>query len=222
MGKVMTASNLTSEVKVAQIRPNKGRVLVTIKSWPAQSQGGVFLGVASSIIRGEQYITEVEAVGPDVSIVKPGDVVISSMYSGFHISTSDGQVKIINESDILALKPAQDMAEVGAFKPETFIPGINYMLVKVVNETEKVTDSGIVTNVDSINKEIKNDYSTKVCTVISVGDTNEYGKTFTLPKVGDSTIVDSFVGLKMNNMDVLNKDEYKIMYIFDVLGFVGK
>jgi len=220
MTKVLTAANLTSRVKLEQIEPSKGRVLVTIKSWPAQSQGGVFLGTAASIIRGEQYVTIVEAVAPDVTIVKVGDIVITSMYSGNHVAITDGQVKMLHETDILTYKPAQDMKQAKAFDPATFTPGINYILVKLADETEVTTASGIVTNVESVNKQSKTDAASKVAEVIAVGAQNENSKGYTPPVVGSHIILDSFVGLKMNSSDIMDKDEYRVMYIFDILGSV--
>jgi D-arabinose 1-dehydrogenase-like Zn-dependent alcohol dehydrogenase len=40
-----------------------------------------------TVIRGQQYVTEVIAVGEDVKLVEKGDVAMVSMYSGHHVTT---------------------------------------------------------------------------------------------------------------------------------------
>lgn len=218
--KSISAKNLTASVNMADIVPNEGRILVRIKAWPAQSEGGILTPNNYTIIRGEQYITQIEKVADNVSLVKEGDVAIVSMYSGFHVATKTGHAKILNETDVLAYKTGEEMNKNLNFNPETFEPGVNYILIELDNSKEVKTEAGIIASVDSLDTGNKNDSITKQAKVLKVGPTNDYGKQFKAPNVGDKIIIDSFVGIPLNNMDVKSKKEYRIMYLFDVLGFI--
>ena len=215
------AKNLTANTDLSEINPVDDRVLVTLKSWPKQSASGIFMPDEYVIIRGEQYITEVHKVGKDITIVKEGDVAIMSMYSGFHVTTKTGHAKIISETDILAFKEKKEMEKVKSFKPETFKPGINYILVKVFEKKTVRSDSGLITEVGDDDAFSKNDVVTKTGEVLAIGPTNEYGKKFTTIKVGSKIIFDAYVGLQMNPAEVTDPSKYIVMYAADILGTIG-
>jgi co-chaperonin GroES (HSP10) len=61
-----------------------------------------------TVIRGQQYVTEVIAVGRCEASGK-GDVAVVSMYSGHHVTTKNRARKIISEGDILNYKKAAEM-----------------------------------------------------------------------------------------------------------------
>jgi hypothetical protein len=53
------------------------------------------------------------------------------MYSGHHV-TKTGHAKIISEGDILNYKSSRN--EKTSFDPKTFQPGINYILVEMIEK----------------------------------------------------------------------------------------
>jgi hypothetical protein len=59
------------------------------------------------------------------------------MYSGHHVTTKTGHAKIISEGDILNYKSSRNEKTL-SFDPKTFQPGINYILVEMIEETVKV------------------------------------------------------------------------------------
>jgi threonine dehydrogenase-like Zn-dependent dehydrogenase len=60
------------------------------------------------VIRGQQYVTEVIAVGEDVKLVEKGDVAVVSMYWTSRNNKNRAR-KIISEGDILNYKKAAEM-----------------------------------------------------------------------------------------------------------------
>jgi len=208
---------LTTKLSMDSIEPVDDLLLVTIKSWPAQTSSGLIVPDSYTVIKGEKYITEVHSVGENVKMVKPGDVVIVSMYSGHHIATSTGFGKLIRETDIIAHKKEQNMI----LAPETFLPGMNYVLVKIEKEKELVTDAGIVVPASFAgNDKSKQDVATVVAEVISVGPTNEYGKKFDQVKPGTKIVLDSYVGLDIPNMEVTDESIYRVVFSNDILGII--
>ena len=216
-----TAKNLTSKIKVSQIRPNTGRVLVSLKSWPAQTAGGVIMSEGATVIRGEHYVSEVEAVGDGVKLVSEGDIVILSMFSGYHVATTDGHAKIIHDTDILTYKKKQQMNTLNNFRPESFEPGYNYLLIKMAQKKENKTKAGIITDIDGVAPQQKNEAATTTAEVLKVGKIHEESaEKGEVPNIGDHIVIDSFIGMKLNDTDVNPKEEYKIIYAFDILGFI--
>jgi len=218
--KPATAMNIMSKLLVENVKPTKGRILASVKSWPSQSDGGIIMSTGAVVIRGEQYVMEVEAVGEETHLVKKGDIVITSMYSGHHVPTEDGHVKLIQESDILVYKEKTKMDSVESFRPETFRPGLNFILIKITKSGEVTTDAGIITNIDSAAKLSKADVATKTAEVLAVGPQNSSAGDVVLPEIGERIILDAWVGLPLNNTDITAKDEYKIMYSFDILATI--
>lgn len=216
------AKNLTANNNLDEIKPVGDKVLIALKSWPTQSVGGLFMPESHTIIRGEQYITQVIDTGEEVTTVSKGDIAVVSMYSGHHITTKSGHAKIISESDILVTKKEQKMQDVLSFNPKTFTPGINYILVKLIEKKTIVRESGIVSQVGEDDAFNKNDVVTKTAEVISLGPINEYGKKFAGIKEGTTVIFDAYVGMELNPAEVTDVDKYRVLYSFDILGFVDK
>jgi hypothetical protein len=54
------------------------------------------------------------------------------MYSGHHVTTKQG-TKIISEGDILNYKKSRNEKTL-SFDPKTFQPGINYILVEMIEK----------------------------------------------------------------------------------------
>jgi hypothetical protein len=55
------------------------------------------------------------------------------MYSGHHVTTKTGHAKIISEGDILNYKSSRNEKTL-SFDPKTFQPGINYILVEMIEK----------------------------------------------------------------------------------------
>jgi co-chaperonin GroES (HSP10) len=219
MLKEVTKKSLTTDVGIEDIMPVGDKILVVIKSWPAQTLQGIIVPDSFSVIKGEKYIAEVLRVGEDITIVKKGDAVIVSMYSGHHVATKTGFGKIISETDIIAHKKESNMI----LDPETFKPGMNYILVKITKEKEIVTEGGIVLQASMLNNDSsKQDVSTTTGEVIAIGETNEYGKKFNQVNVGTKIIFDSYVGLDLPTMEASGDTIYKVMFAQDILGIVKK
>jgi co-chaperonin GroES (HSP10) len=219
--KERSISNLTADVNLTSVRPAKGRILIGIKVWPAQSIGGIFVAESYTVIRNNKYIAEVLEIGEGVTCVKKGHAVTVTAFAGYHVATKTGHAKIVSDTDILSSKENLNMNEINAFAPESFKPGINYLLVKIKNIKENVTDSGIVVSTGV--QQSKNDAITRVAEVVAVGDLNDYGKQYApAPKVGTNAIIDNFVGDRVNDVDTDPGYEYKVIYIFDILGWVKK
>jgi len=216
--KKKSLANLTADVSLESIVPSKGKVLISIKSWPAQSAEGIFISESYAVIRNNKYVAEVLQAGEGVRIVKKGDVITLSAFAGHHVATTHGHAKIINNTDILTIKKQADMTKGDAFKPETFSPGINYALVRIKNIKEQETESGIIVSTQT--ELSKNDAITKTAEVLSVGSRNDYGKGFTKPEVGSRVIIDNFVGDRLNDTVTDPEFEYRVIYIFDVLGYI--
>jgi hypothetical protein len=56
------------------------------------------------------------------------------MYSGHHVTTKTGHAKIISEGDILNYKKSRKKTL--SFDPKTFQPGINYILVEMIERKQ--------------------------------------------------------------------------------------
>jgi hypothetical protein len=63
------AKNLTANNNLEDIIPVGDRIVVALKAWPAQSIK-IFMPESYTVIRGQQYVTEVIAVGEDVKLVE--------------------------------------------------------------------------------------------------------------------------------------------------------
>lgn len=214
------AKNLTANNNMGQIHPVGDRVLIQLKAWPSQSAEGIFVPDSYTIIRGEQYIAQVVEAGPEATIVSKGDVVVSSMYSGHHITTKSGHAKIISETDILAYKKEEKEMKHLSFDPKTFIPGMNYILVKLIEKKTIKTKSGIISSVGEDDPFSKNDVVTKTAEVIALGPINEYGKKFAGVEKGSTVILDAYVGIEMNPSEISSDDKYRVMMPNDILGYV--
>lgn len=216
-GKQLTTKNVT---------PTKGKILIAIKSWPSQSKEGIIINAEThTVIRGELYVSEVIKSSIENSKYKKGDIIIVSMYSGNHINTSDAKTKIISEGDILMYKTKEEMNKTKSFAPDSFTPGINYILVKEKTIKEVTTTGGIIISKKIQEDTDKTDYATKVTTVVKIGDIKkiegmnieEYPK---MIKIGTEIITDTFVGLPMNQQNTSPEYIYNIMYIFDAIGII--
>lgn len=206
------AKNLTAQNDLSAIKPAGARILATLKSWPAQSASGIFVPNSYSVIRGEKYIAEVYDVGESVTMVAKGDVIVFSMFSGYHVTTKSGHAKILDESNILLYKSKQQMkTDNSSFDPSTFKPGVNHILVEVFKRGEKVTAGGILVEQGDDSAFSNNDAVTKSGRVISIGKVNDYGKQYDNTEVGSVVVFDSFVGIDVNTNDVTDVDKYKLM-----------
>jgi co-chaperonin GroES (HSP10) len=214
--------NLTAENDLHEIVPVGDRIVVSLKSWPSQSASGIFVPDSYTVIRGEKYVTEVVAVGEEVTIVGVGDIVIISMYSGHHITTKTGHAKIIKETDIFTFKAKKDMETPLSYRPETFQPGYNYIMVELDKKKEVFTDGGILVETGDDGAFSQNDVTTKTATVVAIGPVNEYGKQFEAVKVGARVIFDAYVGMALNATTTEDEGRYRVMFTSDVLAFVNK
>jgi co-chaperonin GroES (HSP10) len=217
VGAKETKISAFSEVK--SIRPVSNRLVAEIKTWPAQSEGGLFVTDSYSVVRAEQYITTIGEVGPDVSLVKKGDMAIVSMYSGHHIKTAPGspKIKIIYDTDILAYKTEEDMITTDKFNPATFKPGINYILVQLEEESEIVSESGLITKTKGMTQS-KNDVATMIGKIITLGVINKHCVACEAAVVGDHIVFDSFVGLELASYDISGSTKYRVMAADSILG----
>lgn len=216
------ARNLTATNEMKDFHPVGDRVLVTLKAWPTQSVGGIFMPESYTIIRGSMYVTEVVAVGEEVSLVAPGDVAVVSMYSGHHVTTTTGHAKIISESDILIYKKADVMKKTLSFDPKTFNPGINCILVEVIKKRTERSEGGIILEVGDDEAANKMDVATKTATVLAIGPVNEYGKKYDQVTVGSVIVFDAYVGTPMNTTEVNDSNNFLVMLAADVLGTILK
>lgn len=216
------AKNLTANNDLEDIHPLGDRILVTLKAWPAQSVKGIFMPESYTVVRSEQYVTEVVAVGEEVTLVNKGDVIVVSMYSGHHVTTKTGHAKIISQTDILTYKKAADMAKTLSFDPKTFSPGINYILVELIEKKTIQSAAGIITQVGEDDKFNTVDVVTKTAKVVAIGPVNEYGKSFKQVEIGTMIVFDASVGLQMNTTDTADSEKYKVMFANDILGIIKK
>jgi hypothetical protein len=89
-----------------------------------------------TVIRGQQYVTEVIAVGEDVKLVEKGDVAVVSMYLTSRNNKKQG-TQNHPEGDILNYKKSSRNEKTLSFDPKTFQPGINYILVEMIEKKNK-------------------------------------------------------------------------------------
>jgi len=211
-------ANLTTKTRLVKIVPAKGKVLMKIKAWPAQSHEGIFAPNDYIIVRGEKYIAEVLRVGEDVTAFKAGQIITASMYAGYHVATADGHAKILVDTDILTFKENKNMEDVNAFDPKTFNPGINFVLLELDDKKEEKTAAGIIVN--TARQQSKNDAITRTAKVLKIGDQNEYGSKYSMPKVGEEVIIDNFVGDRLNDVTTISQKEYRVVFVFDILGSI--
>lgn len=216
------AKNLTANNNLEDIKPVGDRIVVSLKAWPAQSVKGIFMPESYTVIRGQQYVTEVVAVGDEVKLVEKGDVVIVSMYSGHHVTTKTGHAKIISEGDILNYKKAATMKKTLSFDPKTFEPGINYILVEMIEKKTVTSDAGIIMQVGEDDALNTTDVATKTAKILAVGPVNEYGKAYKNVSVGSIILFDAYVGIAMNAGEVTDSEKYRIMFSNDILGFIDQ
>jgi len=217
-----TASNLTAQINLNEIKPAGDRVLIALKAWPAQSVKGVFMPESHTIIRGEMYVAEVIGKGTNTSLVNEGDIVVISMYSGYHVATKTGHAKIISESDILIYKTKADMKNAQSFDPKTFKPGINHVLIELLENKEVVTEGNIILNEAAVGSMNENEAATKSAKILAFGEINQYGLDYRSEGVGSVIILDSYVGLTLNTVDTADSDKYRVMLTTDILGFIDK
>lgn len=216
------AKNLTAQNELSAIKPAGDRILVTLKSWPAQSAKGIFVPDSYTVIRGEKYIAEVYDVGESVTLVAIGDVVVFSMFSGYHVTTKSGHAKLLEESNILLYKSkAQMKTDNSSFDPSTFTPGTNHILVEVFKRGEKITKSGLIVERGDDSAFSNNDAVTKSGRIISIGEVNDFGKQYNNTEVGAVVVFDSFVGIDVNTNDVTDVDRYKLMLGQHVLATIS-
>lgn len=216
------AKNLTANNNLDEIIPVGDRIVVSLKAWPAQSVKGIFMPESYTVIRGQMYVTEVVAVGSEVKLVEKGDVVIVSMYSGHHVTTKTGHAKIISEGDILNYKKAADMKKTLSFDPKTFCPGVNYILIELIEKKTVKSEAGIIMEMGDDDAMNTTDVATKTAKVIAVGPVNEFGKKYEEITVGSVIIFDAYVGIPMNAAEVTDSEKYRIMFGNDILGYISK
>jgi len=222
MKSMANAKNLTANNDLNEVVPVGDRIVVSLKAWPAQSVNGLFMPESYTVIRGEMYTTEVKAVGSDVTIVKKGDIIIVSMYSGYHITTKTGHAKIISQADILIHKTKEQMEKDQSFDPKTFKPGINFILVEMIEKKQVKTKSGIITEMGEDDALNKNDVATKTAIVLAKGPIDKFGKKYKEVNVGSTIIMDAYVGIVLNTSDVSDEAKYRIMLSNDILGYIEK
>lgn len=207
---------VTTNDELEKVTPNPKGILVAIKSWPSQTTGGILVPDQYVMIRAEKYICEVIGVGSEVVLVEKGDVVVVSMYSGHHIVTKTGHAKIVHEGDILNYKKTSGME----LRPETYLPGIDYILIKIFTPKDIISDAGIVVPAHKLtNDHSKQDVSTRTAEVLAVGSLTEESK-YAFVTVGTKIIFDAYVGLDLPVEDITDEFSYKIMYIWDILATV--
>lgn len=81
-----------------QLKPLQDRV-VAIKEEPMKAtKSGILLGEAEE----KPAYAVVEAVGPDVKVVKTGDKIVYKQYSTTEVEIDDKKYIILEEKDILA------------------------------------------------------------------------------------------------------------------------
>jgi hypothetical protein len=88
----------------------------------------------SYMIRGQQYVTEVIAVG-DVKLVEKERRGRSVNVFWTSRNNKTGHAKIISEGDILNYKKSSRKKTL-SFDPKTFQPGINYILVEMIERKQ--------------------------------------------------------------------------------------
>jgi co-chaperonin GroES (HSP10) len=216
------AKNLTANNDLDEIIPVGTRLLASLKAWPAQSIGGIFVPDSYTVIRGEQYVTEVVAVGPDVNLVGKGDAAIVSMYSGHHVTTKTGHAKILSDSDILLYRKAEDMKKQPTFNPQHWSPGINYILVEMIEKKAVKSEGGIIVERGDDDPFNTVDVATKSAVVIAIGPTNQYGTVHPDAVVGSTIVIDAHVGLNMNSERTQESEKYRIIFGADVLAVIKK
>lgn len=198
------------------ISPARGRLVVKLLRWPSQSGGGILMTDNYTMVRAEQYITEVIKIGAGTSSAEVGDLVIVSMYSGHHLHTKNDKLKVIQESDIVAFM--KDPKEGARFDPETYTPGIGYVLVKFGEVLENVTAAGVIHG--EVKTTSKADVATVSAEIVALGAPGEYQEVFDELSIGDTVVFESYVGLPLASLDITSKITYKVLYAFDVLGVV--
>ncbi|MCK5788598.1 MAG: hypothetical protein KAH32_06345 [Chlamydiia bacterium] len=217
-GSKESAKTTRKELEKVEVLDNG--VLIIVKTWPAQTEGGIIGLDKYQVIRAEKLVCEVVGVGPDVTMVKVGDIVVASMYSGHHIVTNTGHAKVLLESDILIFKENSKML----LDPSSYFPGIDYITVKIYSPKDIVSENGIIVPAHQLSAEnSKQDVATRTAEVIRVGPAgtakkNRYDKI----TEGTTVVFDSYVGLDLPVSDITDKFTYKIMYIWDVLAIINK
>jgi chaperonin GroES len=84
------------------ILPIATRILIKpiIMHAETKTEGGIII---ANIVKPTQNKGEVLAIGPDVTLVKKGDIVYYTKHAGLEILNNNEMHLIINEGDILAI-----------------------------------------------------------------------------------------------------------------------
>lgn len=218
MLKEVQPMKVSAKTKLSKINPTGNGVMVAIKSWPSQNMSGIIVPDSYVAIRGEKYVTEVVKVGPDVDMVKPGDAVICSIFSGHHLATAEKHAKVIRETDILVFK---DKEGIMTFKPESFKPGKGYILIKIPEKVDMTTESGLFIPAATIGSDHqKQDVATVTAEVLAIGPESDLARPFTEVQIGAKVIVDSYAGLDIPQADASDGNIYRIMYMWDVIATI--
>ena len=83
-----------------KLKPLADRVILKMVEAEETTKGGIILTGAA---KEKPEVAEVLAVGPGGMVVKVGDKVITSKYSGTQVKIDGEEVTIVRQNDILAI-----------------------------------------------------------------------------------------------------------------------
>ena len=83
-----------------KIKPLADRVVIKLVEEEETSKGGLIL---TGSAKEKPQVAEVIAVGPGGNVVKVGDKVLTSKYSGTEVKVDGEECTIVRQSDILAI-----------------------------------------------------------------------------------------------------------------------
>lgn len=89
-----------TDTVVENFRPLKNQVLFRKHKQPETSSSGVILNIYND---DHPNFGDIIAVGPDVNIVKAGDVVIFNHYGGNRVTFKGEELFFMHENEILAV-----------------------------------------------------------------------------------------------------------------------
>ena len=207
--------------EVETITPGYGRLATQLKAWPTQSVSGIIQPDSYTMIRGDLYLARVLKSSETIEDIKKGDAAIFSSFSGYHIQTKESLVKILNETDILAYKHMEEAEKGIVIDPRTFTPGLDCILVSLLKEDQKVTEAGIIHNLDGKQEQDTPDAHSKTAVIEKIGRITSASKGAEAVKVGKAILLSSYVGTELPQHEVTSKIKYRIMYINDILGYVN-
>ena len=124
--------------------------------------------------------------------------------------------------DISADKTKENMEKTLSFDPKTFTPGINYILLEMIERKTIKTDAGIIVESGDDDAFNKMDVATKSAKIVALGPVDKYGTKYPKSVIGKTVIVDAYVGIPMNAADVADSEKYKVILSNDILAFVDK